>query len=130
MSDNYVFLNKAMNYKTFMDSIMNTGKIITELRKSKDWSQTDLAGKSGVSREMIGKYERGEAVPSIEAAKKIADAFEVSLDYLVGNAEQAIDKATLNRLNDINRLAPADKNMVYAFLDSFITKAKLQSVLR
>jgi transcriptional regulator with XRE-family HTH domain len=32
----------------------------------------------------INKYERGEAVPSIEAAKKIADAFEVSLDYLVG----------------------------------------------
>jgi transcriptional regulator with XRE-family HTH domain len=119
-----------MNYKTFMGSIMNTGKIITELRKSKDWSQTDLAGKSGVSREMIGKYERGEAVPSIEAAKKIADAFDVSLDYLVGNSEQAIDKATLTRLNDINRLAPADKNMVYAFLDSFITKAKLQSVLR
>lgn len=113
-----------------MDSIMNASKIITELRKSKDWSQTDLAGKSGVSREMIGKYERGEAVPSIEAAKKIADAFEVSLDYLVGNAEQAIDKATLNRLNDINRLAPDDKNLVYAFLDSFITKSKIQSALR
>ena len=32
----------------------------------------DSAGKeSGVSREMIGKYERGEAVPSIEAAKKM-----------------------------------------------------------
>jgi len=27
---------------------------------------------------MIGKYERGEAVPSIDAAKKIADALEVS----------------------------------------------------
>ncbi len=49
---------------------MNTGKIITDLRKEKDWSQTDLANKSGVSPEMIGKYERGEAVPSIEAAKK------------------------------------------------------------
>jgi len=43
-----------------------------------------LANNSGVSRVMIGKYERGEAVPSIGAAKKIADAFEVSLDYLVG----------------------------------------------
>ncbi len=43
-----------------------------------------MANNSGVSRVMIGKYERGEAVPSIGAAKKIADAFEVSLDYLVG----------------------------------------------
>jgi transcriptional regulator with XRE-family HTH domain len=56
---------------------MVTGSIITFLRKEKDWSQTKLATKSGVSREMIGKYERGEAVSSIEAAKKIADAFEV-----------------------------------------------------
>lgn len=51
---------------------METGNIIITLRKEKGWSQGDLAKQSGVSREMIGKYERGEAVPSIEAAKKIA----------------------------------------------------------
>jgi len=33
---------------------------------------------------MVGKYERGYAIPSIEVAKRIADALEVSLDYLVG----------------------------------------------
>ncbi len=63
---------------------MNTAKIIVRLRDNRHWSQTDLARESGVSRVMIGKYEREEAVPSIEAAKKIADAFGVSLDYLVG----------------------------------------------
>ena len=52
---------------------MNTGNIIITLRKNKGWSQTDLSKQCGVSREMVGKYERGEAVPSIEAAKKIAD---------------------------------------------------------
>ncbi len=36
---------------------------------------------------MIGKYERGDAVPSIEAAKKIADAIQVSLDYLAGKGK-------------------------------------------
>lgn len=30
---------------------------------------------------MIGKYERGEASPSIDAAKKIADALEVSITW-------------------------------------------------
>jgi transcriptional regulator with XRE-family HTH domain len=34
------------------------------------------------------KYERGEAIPSIDAAKKIADAIEVSLDYLVGEEDK------------------------------------------
>jgi len=52
---------------------MNITQTMADLRKEKDWSQTDLATNSGVSREMIGKYERGDAVPSIEAAKKIAD---------------------------------------------------------
>ena len=37
---------------------MNTGAIITGLRKSKGWSQTDLSKHCGVSREMIGKYDQ------------------------------------------------------------------------
>ncbi|WP_452598509.1 helix-turn-helix domain-containing protein [Pontimicrobium sp. MEBiC01747] len=37
------------------------------------------------SRETIGKYERNEAVPSVETAKNIAGVFDVSLDYLVGD---------------------------------------------
>jgi len=54
---------------------------------------------------MIGKYERGEAVPSIEAAKKVADALEVSLDYLVGSASQtAFDKCTLDRIQELGQL--------------------------
>jgi transcriptional regulator with XRE-family HTH domain len=50
-----------------------TSKIMADLRKQKGWSQAEMADRSGVSREMIGKYERGESVPSIDAAKKIAD---------------------------------------------------------
>jgi transcriptional regulator with XRE-family HTH domain len=56
-------------------------------------------------REKIGKYKRGEAVPSIDAAKKIADAFEVSMDYLVGEGVNvSFDKKNLKRLQDIEKL--------------------------
>jgi transcriptional regulator with XRE-family HTH domain len=109
---------------------METGNIITTLRKDKDWSQADLATKSGVSREMIGKYERGEAVPSIEAAKKVADAFEVSLDYLVGEGiNSKFDKKTVKRLQDIEKLEAKDKEHVFAMLDAFLAKNKLQAIL-
>ncbi len=37
---------------------MNIGNKITELRKQKNLSQTDFAKAVGVSREMIGRYER------------------------------------------------------------------------
>lgn len=41
---------------------MNAGKIIANLRDKKGWSQIELTSKSGISRVMIGKYEREEAV--------------------------------------------------------------------
>lgn len=78
---------------------------------------------------MIGRYERNDAIPSIEAAKKIADAFEISLDYLVGTADQELDKATLKRILQIAKLTPKDKELVFEFLDAFILKSDLQQKL-
>ena len=49
---------------------MNTGKIIVELRDKQGWSQADLASKSGVSRVMIGKYERHDLELLEEDKKK------------------------------------------------------------
>ena len=104
---------------------MNTAKVIADLREQKEWSQSDLANKSGVSRVMIGKYERGEAIPSIEAAKKIADAFEVSLDYLVGEGINSnFDKKTLKRLQDLELLEEDKKKTLYDLIDTYIRDAK------
>lgn len=106
---------------------MNTGKIIEELRKKQNWSQGELAEKTDVSRVMIGKYERGEAVPSIEAAKGIADAFGVSLDYLVGEGVNAsFDKKTVKRLQDIQNLDDETQGMLFRLIDTVLrdTKAK------
>lgn len=104
---------------------MNTGKIIADLREARGWSQTDLASKSSVSRVMIGKYERGEAIPSIEAAKKIADAFEVSLDYLVGEGQNArFDKKTLRRIEELELLEADKKKTLFDLIDTYIRDAK------
>ena len=104
---------------------MNTGKIIADLREEKSWSQTELANQSTVSREMIGKYERGEAVPSIEAAKKIADAFGVSLDYLVGEGVNSkFDKKTLKRLQDLQLLDDEKRKTLFDLIDTYIRDAK------
>lgn len=50
--------------------MVKIGNRIVELRKKKGWSQTDLAKQADASREAIGKYERDEAQPSVETAKK------------------------------------------------------------
>lgn len=104
---------------------MNTGKIIADLREKRRWSQTDLANNSNVSRVMIGKYERGEAIPSIEAAKRIADSFEVSLDYLVGiGINSKFDKKTLKRLQDLELLEDDKKKILFDLMDTYIRDAK------
>ncbi|MFZ6014085.1 MAG: helix-turn-helix domain-containing protein [Bacteroidota bacterium] len=72
-----------------------------------------------------GKYERGEAIPSIDAAKKIADVLEVSLDYLVGEGiNSKLDKHALKRLQDLEHLEDDKKKTLYDLIDTYIRDAK------
>ena len=66
--------------------------------------------------------------PSIETAKKLADALEVSLDYLVGGELKVLDKKTLKRLQDIEKLPENDKQNIFYTLDSLIKAAKLKAL--
>ena len=105
--------------------MINIGDTIILLRKQKEWSQTELANKVGVSREIISKYEKGNVTPSVEVAKKIADAFEVSLDYLVGEGQNSsFDKKTVKRLQAIENLDGDTKEKVYFFIDMAIRDAQ------
>ena len=104
---------------------MNIGQKIPELRKQKELSQTDFAKTVGVSREMIGRYERGDVMPSIEVAKKIADALEVSLDYLAGDAKKSVvDKQTIKLIHDIEDLEPSIKDKLLFLANAIIRDAK------
>ena len=69
-------------------------------------NQEELASLLGTKGPAIGRYERDEMKPSIEAATKMANILEVSLDWLVGNTDAEFDIATLNRIQDISKLPP------------------------
>lgn len=70
---------------------------------------------------------KGLRVPSVEVAKRIADALEVSLDYLVDdNAVIAFDKQTVKRLKDIQALDDKDREHIFYALDGLIKAAKLK----
>lgn len=105
--------------------MVNIGKKITELRKKKDWSQADLAVKIEVSRVIIGKYERDEATPSIEVAKRIADALGVSLDSLVGEGANAqFDMQDIKRLQQIKELDQSTQEKMWFFIDTVLRDFK------
>ncbi len=88
-----------------------------------------MAAIMGTKGPTIGHYEQDEMKHSIEEASKMAKILEVSLDWLVGNTDVELDTATLNRIQDINKLSPKDEELVYEFLDSFIANRKIKNVL-
>ena len=60
-------------------------KRLKELRKKAGWSQQKLAEKVGLSYNTITKTEQGAATrPTIQTMIRIADAFQISIDDLVG----------------------------------------------
>ena len=98
-------------------------------RKQKKIKQSDLGKTIGTSGDIIGKYERGENVPSIEVATKIAEALGVTLDYLVKDGEyEQIDNDTLKKLKAIQELDSDTKNHIFATIDAFIKAAKLKNI--
>lgn len=108
-----------------MSNTLNIGGKISILRKDKKWSQTELAKQIGASREIIGKYERNENLPSIEMAIKIANAFGVTIDFLIGQGEYAsYDKEVIDRVKGIQQMDEKTKSILYNVIDTYIQHFK------
>ena len=103
---------------------MTFGEQITALRKRRGTSQAELGKACGTSGDLIGKYERDETKPSIEVAGKISDALEVSLDFLLGKTTVELDKKTLKRLQEIQKLNDDDRTHLFELMDAFLRDRK------
>ena len=57
---------------------------IKDLREDRDLRQSDLAEATGIDQRTISNYETGKTNPDSDALIKLADFFNVSIDYLVG----------------------------------------------
>lgn len=83
------------------------------------------------SHTTIGKYERDEMVPSIEAAKKLAKILDTTVGYLLGEDEQSNlfkDQKMLHRLQDIANLPEKEKECLLTTVDHFIKAAKINLI--
>lgn len=105
---------------------MSFGKRLAEARKKKNISQEELARMLKTKGPVIGRYERDEMKPGIEAAAKMADILEVSLDYLAGKADEQLDKSTLNRILEVQKLPTDKKNFVLNMIDMALRDFKVK----
>jgi len=109
------------------------GQRLLALRKQRRWSQPELAKQVGTSGAIIGRYERGEITPSIEVAKKLADAFGVTLDYLVNDREVPNilqNQVMLARWQDIDALEPSEQERILSVVDSLLRDAMARQAYR
>ncbi len=105
---------------------MNIGIRISDLRKEMGFSRDDLGKKVGTSGAVIGRYEREEITPSIEVAAKIANALDVSLDYLTGGTSTIVkDKKMLYRLELLQKLSKKERDTILHVMDSLLQTAQL-----
>ncbi|SHE36065.1 Helix-turn-helix [Caldanaerobius fijiensis DSM 17918] len=59
-------------------------KTLKKLRKSHNMTQDELAEMLNLSRSAISLYETGRREPDYTVLTKLADIFDVSVDFLLG----------------------------------------------
>ena len=75
---------------------MTLGEKIQALRKSRSWSQEQLAEQIGVTRQALSKWENGTAIPDTNNVIQLAKLFGVTTDYLLleeGNGKEPAESA-------------------------------------
>lgn len=65
---------------------MNLGNRLKSLREENDIKQKDLADYLNIAKSTLSQYESGQRIPNDEIKNKLADYFNVSLDYLMGKS--------------------------------------------
>ncbi len=100
---------------------------LKEARDLKDISQGELANRSGLQPSAISHFETNARKPSFENLKKLADALDVSTDYLLGRVDEPRAAGTVDRLHrHIDKLSDEDKDFAEDLLIKMAERADLR----
>lgn len=68
---------------------LNTGNLISKIRKENNWTQDDLAQQLNISNKTVSKWERGEGLPDVSLLQPLAKVLNISVDeLLIGTHEK------------------------------------------
>ena len=76
---------------------MISGDILREARLRAGLTQAELARRAGTHRSAIGRWERGEALPSLEKLRELVRACGLELTFRIANADLDDHDLTLIR---------------------------------
>jgi transcriptional regulator with XRE-family HTH domain len=91
-----------------------------ELRK---WSQSQLAEKADLPPSSIAHFETGTRKPSFDTLRRLANALEVSTDYLLGRVDDpGLAEAGDPLYRDVGKLTGRDREIAKDFLKMLADK--------
>lgn len=100
-----------------MKDILQT---ISEYRIAKNWSEYELAEKSGLPQSTISSWYRKKLFPTIPSLYKICDALGITLTQLF-NEDKKMTSLTKNQevfLKYFDKLSPAQQKSLIKFLET------------
>ncbi|MFP7313757.1 helix-turn-helix domain-containing protein [Bacillus safensis] len=100
------------------------GKRITTLRKKAGLTQEELAKKLNVTRSALSQYELGTREPNYDLLLKIADFFEVTVDYLIGRS----DNPDYKIIDDNKIESDPDLQIAFHAASDFSEEARKQTI--
>ena len=115
---------------------MTIGEKLRKLRSEKGLSQTGLERLSGVHCKTLSKYENDRAQPTADTLRKIAQALQVTSDYLIFDNAPRDGISTLDDLElfekfkEVEMMSPENRVMIKNMIDALLIKSKVESVIK
>lgn len=114
---------------------MHLGSKIKSLRKERNLSQDELAEKINIDGRQISRYENDKMNPSIDVLIKLAEAFNISVDYLLFSdipKKPLRQKYTsiIEKLELIENMSNEDQQAFMIFLDSIYAKYQMKKLAK
>ncbi|MGH9364867.1 MAG: helix-turn-helix domain-containing protein [Thermoanaerobaculia bacterium] len=111
------------------------GERIRNYRKQRQLSQAELGRMTGSHPRLISKYENGDAAPSVEKLRKMAEALRVPADALLYdrppdlNLNGAVNNVRLLEMfRIVDRMDKKDQEAVMRLIDAMVAKKRLHDL--
>ncbi|PHR90774.1 MAG: XRE family transcriptional regulator [Blastopirellula sp.] len=93
---------------------------LKKMRELRKFNQEQLADKAGLPSTAVSHFESGARKPSFENLRKLADALEVSIDYLMGRVNETTGEKPYEAeiFRDYENLTDQDRELARDFMAS------------
>lgn len=112
------------------------GVRLTRLRERQKLSVTQLAGVLGIDYMQVSRYEKGQSLPSLDTAVRLAQVLQVSLDELVTGSEASEpppppafkNARLLECMRQLDAIPPERQELALRVLDTVIAGQALEDL--